>query len=127
MQQCGMPVVRYFVADLDRSLAFYVGQLGFREVERWGPAFAQVERDGLSLWLSGPTTSAARPMPDGRTPEPGGWNRFVIEVPDLESLHSDLQNAGIVFRNEVISGPGGKQVLAEDPDGNPIELFEGRS
>lgn len=121
-----MPTVRYFVSDLDRSLAFYTNLLGFDERERWGPNFAIVEREGLALWLSGPETSAAKPMPDGRRPEPGGWNRIVIQVDDLEGLHPLLVAAGVRFRNEVVSGPGGKQVLAEDPDGNPIEIFEAR-
>jgi predicted enzyme related to lactoylglutathione lyase len=89
-----------------------------------GPAFAIVARGDLRLWLSGPQTSAARPMPDGRKPEAGGWNRFVIEVEDIESLVETMKNAGIKFRNEIISGPGGKQILAEDPSGNPIEIFQ---
>jgi predicted enzyme related to lactoylglutathione lyase len=89
-----------------------------------GPAFAIVAKDDLQIWLSGPQTSAARPMPDGRQPEPGGWNRFVIEVTDLETLVTSMQQAGVTFRNEIISGPGGKQILAEDPSGNPIELFQ---
>lgn len=121
-----MAAVRYFVSDVDRSLAFYE-LLGFTLVERWGPPFAMVQKDGLQLWLSGPGTSAAKPMPDGRIPEPGGWNRIVVETQDLNGLVEELRSRGTVFRNEPISGPGGSQVLIEDPDGNPIELFSPRS
>jgi catechol 2,3-dioxygenase-like lactoylglutathione lyase family enzyme len=121
-----MATVRYLVADVDRSVAFYVGQLGFEKVEQMGPAFARVRRDDLTLWLAGPQSSAARPMPDGRQPIPGGWNRFVIEVDDLAERVAALTAAGVAFRNAIVTGPGGKQILAEDPDGNPIELFEPR-
>ena len=121
-----MATVRYLVNDVDRSVAFYVDQLGFEEVERMGAAFARVSRDDLTLWLAGPQSSAARPMPDGRQPTPGGWNRFVIEVEDLAERVATLTVAGVTFRNAVVTGPGGKQILAEDPDGNPIELFEPR-
>ena len=121
-----MATVRYLVTDVDRSVAFYVGQLGFEMVEQMGAAFARVRRGDLTLWLAGTQSSAARPMPDGRHPEPGGWNRFVIEVDDLADRVSTLTAAGITFRNAIVTGPGGKQVLAEDPDGNPIELFEAR-
>lgn len=89
-----------------------------------GPAFAIVTKGDLELWLSGPQTSAARPMPDGRQPEPGGWNRLVVEVENLPALVSRMKQAGVRFRNEIISGPGGQQILAEDPSGNPIELFQ---
>ena len=91
-----------------------------------GPAFAIVERDGLSLWLSGSQSSAAQPMPDGRVPEPGGWNRLVIEVADVPAEVERLASAGIGFRNEPISGPGGTQVVLDDPSGNPVELFSPR-
>ena len=91
-----------------------------------GAAFAQVRRGDLTLWLSGPASSAARPMPDGRQPVAGGWNRFVIEVDDLASLVEAMRDAGVTFRNAIVTGPGGKQILAEDPDGNVIELFEAR-
>jgi catechol 2,3-dioxygenase-like lactoylglutathione lyase family enzyme len=121
-----MPAVRYIVADVESAVAFYVEQLGFREKERYGPAMAIVERDDLRLWLAGPVSSAARPMPDGRRPEPGGWSRIVIEVDDLDPVVERLRAAGAAFRNEPISGPGGRQVLVEDPSGNPIELFAGR-
>jgi len=121
-----MAIVRYVVMDVDRSVAFYVGQLGFEMVEQIGAAFARVRRGDLTLWLAGPQSSAARPMPDGRQPMPGGWNRFVIEVEDLTDRVATLTAAGVPFRNTIVTGPGGKQILAEDPDGNPIELFEPR-
>jgi len=120
-----LAAVRYFVADVDRALAFYES-LGFALVERWGPPFAMIEKDGLQLWLSGPGTSAMKPMPDGRTPEPGGWNRIVVETTDFDALFEKLKSDGAVFRNEPIRGQGGTQVLVEDPDGNPIELFSPR-
>ena len=91
-----------------------------------GPAFAIVEREGLSLWLSGPQTSAAQPMPDGRAPEPGGWNRLVVEVSDVAAEVERLRSAGVVFRNEPLTGPGGTQVVLDDPSGNPVELFSPR-
>jgi catechol 2,3-dioxygenase-like lactoylglutathione lyase family enzyme len=91
-----------------------------------GPAFAQVRRGDLTVWLSGPASSAARPMPDGRQPVAGGWNRFVLEVDDLAARVEVMRAAGVTFRNAIVSGPGGKQILAEDPDGNVVELFEPR-
>ena len=121
-----MATVRYLVNDVDRSVAFYVDQLGFEMVEQMGAAFARVKLGDLTLWLAGPQSSAARPMPDGRQPTPGGWNRFVIEVEDLAERVATLTAAGVTFRNAIVTGPGGKQILAEDPDGNPIELFEPR-
>ena len=121
-----MATVRYLVTDVDRSVAFYVDQLGFEIVEQMGAAFARVRLGDLSLWLAGPQSSAARPMPDSRQPAPGGWNRFVIEVEDLAERVATLTVAGVTFRNAIVTGPGGKQILAEDPDGNPIELFEPR-
>jgi catechol 2,3-dioxygenase-like lactoylglutathione lyase family enzyme len=120
-----MATVRYLVDEVDACVTFYTEQLGFEVGRRMGP-FAMVRRGDLELWLSGPETSAARPMPDGRKPEPGGWNRFVIEVEDLEATVATLRAAGGRFRNDIISGPGGKQILAEDPAGNPIELFQPR-
>lgn len=120
------PAVRYLVNDVAEAVDFYVERLGFSLVERWGPAMAIVELAGLRLWLAGPTASAARPMPDGRRPEPGGWNRLVLEVDDLEATVAGLRAAGVGFRNEPISGPGGSQVLVEDPAGNPVELFQPR-
>ncbi|HET6714155.1 MAG TPA: VOC family protein [Actinomycetota bacterium] len=119
-----MATVRYLVHDVGSALAFYVDGLGFELVERYGPAIAIVRRDDLVLWLAGPTSSAARPMPDGRAPEPGGWNRLVIEVEDLDGRVEALGARGVVFRNDVVEGPGGRQILAEDPSGNVVELFE---
>ncbi len=121
-----MATVRYLVTDVDRSAAFYVERLGFEIVEQMGAAFARVSHGDLSLWLSGPTSSAARPMRDGREPVPGGWNRFVIEVEDLAAAVGRLSAAGVAFRSSIVTGPGGRQVIADDPDGNPIELFEPR-
>ncbi|MCB9149572.1 MAG: VOC family protein [Caldilineaceae bacterium] len=121
-----MATVRYLVHDVDTALAFYTKWLGFELTERWGPPFAIVTKGDLKLWLSGPETSAAKAMPDGRKPEPGGWNRLVIEVEELDALVQNLKEAGMHFRNEIVSGPGGKQILAEDPSGNPLELFEPR-
>jgi catechol 2,3-dioxygenase-like lactoylglutathione lyase family enzyme len=121
-----MATVRYLVGDVERAVAFYVDRLGFEVEQAMLPAFARVRRGDLILWLAGPTSSAARPMPDGRAPEPGGWNRFVIEVDDLASTVAGLREAGTAFRNDIVSGPGGKQIVVDDPDGNPIELFEAR-
>lgn len=121
-----MATVRYLVGDVQRALDFYVDQLGFQTQQEMLPAFASVNLGDLSLWLAGPQSSAARPMPDGRAPQPGGWNRFVIEVEDIIAIVTRLRSAGVKFRNDVISGPGGKQVLVDDPDGNPIEIFEAR-
>lgn len=116
-----MAIVRYLVNDTEESVAFYTQRLGFALEKNFGP-FAMVTKSDLTLWLADPRTSAAQPMPDGRTPEPGGWNRLVIEVDDLASLVEKLKSDGTVFRNEIISGVGGLQVLIEDPSGNPIEL-----
>ena len=115
--------VRYQVKDVDRSLAFYTERLGFTLKRKAGPAIAIVSKDTLILWLSGPASSGARPMPDGRTQAPGGWNRIALEVDDLPASVAALKKAGVVFRNEIESGPGGQQIQLEDPDGNPIELF----
>ena len=119
-----MATLRYFVNEIDTSIEFYTRQLGFELIEQMGPAFAVVAKGDLNLWLSSPQTSAARPMPDGRQPEAGGWNRFVIQVDDIESLVASMKIAGVTFRNAIITGPGGKQILAEDPSGNPIEIFQ---
>ncbi|MDA1329489.1 MAG: VOC family protein [Chloroflexi bacterium] len=121
-----MAVIRYLVKDVEQSVAFYTELLGFEAGERWGSAFATVNLANLTLWLSGPETSAAKPMPDGSQPEPGGWNRLVIETNNITEILSKLKLSDVVFRNEVLSGPGGKQILFEDPSGNPIELFEAR-
>ena len=117
-----MATVRYLVEDVDEALPFYTA-LGFELVERWGPPFAMVAKGDLTIWLSGPGTSARRPMPDGAEPVPGGWNRFVVEVDDVGATVEALKALGARFRNDPISGPGGTQVLAEDPSGNPVELF----
>jgi catechol 2,3-dioxygenase-like lactoylglutathione lyase family enzyme len=119
-----MAGVRYMVVDVDAAVGFYTTVLGFDLIEQYGPAMAIVRRGDLTLWLAGPPSSAARPMPDGRQPAPGGWNRFVIEVDDIASMVERVRSAGVPFRNEIVSGPGGKQVLIEDPSGNPIELFQ---
>ena len=119
-----MATVRYLVNDVERSIHFYTGSLGFRLEQRMAPAFARVSKGDLTLWLAGPKSSAARAMPDGRTPAPGGWNRFVIEIEDLAARVAEMKRAGLRFRNEIVVGPGGKQILLEDPDGNPVELFE---
>jgi catechol 2,3-dioxygenase-like lactoylglutathione lyase family enzyme len=119
-----MAAVRYLVDDVDRAVTFYTTHLGFTLAERWGKAFAMVARDGVTLWLSGPESSAARPMPDGRKPAPGGWNRVVVEVRDIEARISAMRREGVAFRNEIVSGPGGKQILVEDGCGNVVELFQ---
>ena len=119
-----MAVVRYLVADVDAAVGFYIDMLGFELVERWGPPFAMVKRGELTLWLSGPGSSASRPLADGSKPAPGGWNRLVLETEDLALLVARFAQAGAHFRSEVVSGPGGKQILVNDPSGNPIELFE---
>ena len=116
-----MANIRYFVSDIEEAIAFYTQKLGFSLEENFGP-FAIVSKEDLRLWLSDPRTSAARPMTDGRIPEPGGWNRLVVQVDDLASLVERLKAEGTIFRNEIISGVGGLQILAEDPSGNPIEL-----
>jgi catechol 2,3-dioxygenase-like lactoylglutathione lyase family enzyme len=119
-----MAVIRYLVGNVDVAVEFYTNVLGFELVEKWGPPFAMVKRGDLTLWLSGPGSSAARPLPDGSRPLPGGWNRLVLETDDLASLVAKLTHSGATFRSEIISGPGGKQVLVNDPSGNAIELFE---
>ena len=119
-----MATIRYLVNEVDASIDFYTKHLGFELIEQMGTAFAIVSRGDLNVWLSGPQTSAARPMPDGSKPQAGGWNRFVIEVENIESLVASMKSAGILFRNDIIVGPGGKQTVAEDPSGNPIEIFE---
>lgn len=119
-----MATVRYLVDDVDAAVAFYTGKLGFELIEQYGPAMAIVAREDLRLWLAGPTASAARPMPDGRRPGPGGWNRLVLDVDDLAALHGSLSAEGVTFRNDIVRGPGGQQVLCEDPAGNVIELFQ---
>ena len=116
--------VRYQVKDVSRSVSFYTGQLGFKTDQQALPAFAQVSLHNLKLILSGPGASGSRAMPDGTPQAAGGWDRIILEVDDLESRIDELKNAGLHFRNEMEVGPGGKQIQLEDPDGNPIELFE---
>jgi glyoxylase I family protein len=118
--------VRYQVKDVDRSVEFYTKHLGFKLDPRYpaGPPFAAVSNGSLTLWLSGPKSSGSRPLPDGRNQEPGGWNRIVLEVEDLKAHVAALKKAGLRFRNEIEVGPGGMQIQLEDPDGNPVELFE---
>ena len=116
--------VRYQVKDVSRSVDFYTKQLGLKLDMQNLPAFAQVSVGNLKLILSGPGASGSRKMPDGRQQEPGGWNRVILQVDDLPARIEALKKAGLHFRNEMESGPGGKQIQLEDPDGNPIELFE---
>lgn len=119
-----MATVRYLVRDVEASLAFFTGMLGFEVVQQFGPAMAITKKGDLTLWLAGPAASASKPMPDGRQPEPGGWNRIVVEVDDIEGTVAQLKASGAAFRNEIISGPGGRQVLVEDPSGNVVEVFQ---
>ena len=119
-----MVAVRYLVHSVDRAVAFYRGYFGFKLEQQFGAAMAIMEHEELRLWLAGPGASASRPLPDGRTPEAGGWNRFVIEVDDLDAKVAELRLVGVKFRNDIVVGPGGKQILCEDPSGNPVELFQ---
>ena len=118
--------VRYIVNDVDSAIAFYCTHLGFREVMHPAPAFAMLLRGDLRLVLSAPNPSGGggQAMPDGRKPEPGGWNRFAIEVTDLAAAVAKLRAAGVRFRNDIVTGVGGKQIILDDPSGNPVELFE---
>ena len=116
--------VRYMVDDVDEAVAFYTAHLGFTVRSNAAPAFADVTRGNLRLLLSGPKSSAGRPMPDGRTPEPGGWNRIHFIVDDIAAEVERLRAAGLTFRNDIVTGPGGRQILLEDPAGNVIELFQ---
>jgi catechol 2,3-dioxygenase-like lactoylglutathione lyase family enzyme len=116
--------VRYLVDDVEASIAFYVDHLGFEPISNAAPAFADVRRGALRLLLSGPKSSAGRPMPDGRVPGPGGWNRIHLLVDDLAAEVERLRAEGVGFRNEIVTGPGGKQILLEDPSGNVVELFQ---
>lgn len=118
--------VRYMVNDVKAAIAFYTTILGFSLLTDYSPAFADVKLGDLRLLLAGPTSSAARPMPDGRQPEPGGWNRILLIVDDIAAEVARLRAAGVTFRNDVITGPGGSQVVIEDPSGNAIELFRPR-
>ena len=116
--------VRYMVDDVETAVDFYTTHFGFSVRSNAAPAFADVVRGQLRLLLSGPKSSAGRPMPDGRTPEPGGWNRIHFIVEDIAAEIERLRDAGVSFRNEIVSGPGGQQILAEDPAGNLIEIFQ---
>ena len=118
-----MVSVRYMVDDVEKAVAFYTTFLGFEVLNKF-PPFADIARGRLRLLLSGPQSSAGRPMPDGAKPGPGGWNRIHLVVDDIEAEVARLKAAGAPFRNEILSGPGGKQVLLEDPSGNVVELFQ---
>jgi catechol 2,3-dioxygenase-like lactoylglutathione lyase family enzyme len=116
--------VRYMVDDVEQSVAFYTKFLDFEVLTNFPPAFADVKRGNLRLLLAGPTSSAGRPMPDGAVPGPGGWNRIHLIVDDIDAEVSRLRDAGAKFRNDILQGPGGKQILLEDPSGNVVELFQ---
>ncbi len=116
--------VRYMVDDVAAAVNFYTSHLGFTRLTSQGPAFADVKRGNLRLLLSGRTSSAGRPMPDGRQPGPGGWNRIHLLVNDLQAEVDRLRGAGVSFRSDAVTGPGGKQIVLDDPSGNPIELFQ---
>jgi catechol 2,3-dioxygenase-like lactoylglutathione lyase family enzyme len=116
--------VRYLVDDVEAAIAFYTTHLGFELRSSAAPAFADVVRGRLRLLLSGPASSAGRPMPDGRRPAPGGWNRIHLLVDDIEAEVARLRTAGLTFRNEIVTGPGGRQILIDDPSGNAVELFQ---
>ena len=118
--------VRYMVDDVDVAVGFYTDHLEFTLLSSAAPAFADVRRGNLRLLLSGPTSSAGRPMPDGRKPVPGGWNRIHLIVDDIEHEVARLREQGVRFRSEIVSGPGGRQIVLDDPSGNPIELFQPR-
>jgi len=120
----GFHGIRYHVKDVARAVAFYTGQLGFKLEHQQLPAFAAVSLGGATLLLSGPGASGSRPMPNGASQEPGGWNRVVLRISDLPACIAALKDAGVRLRNEMETGPGGRQIQIEDPDGNPIELFE---
>ena len=118
--------VRYMVNDVEAAVAFYTTRLGFTLISKTLPAFADVARGDLRLLLSGPASSAGRPMPDGRRPGPGGWNRIHLVVEDLSGEVDRLRAAGVQFRSDIVTGPGGSQILLDDPSGNAIELFQPR-
>ncbi len=116
--------VRYMVDDVEREIAWYTSHFGFELLSNAAPAFADIKRGNLRLLLSSSRSSAGRPMPDGRRPEPGGWNRFELVVSDLRREVEHLRAGGVRFRNDIVTGPGGSQILAEDPSGNLVELFQ---
>ena len=119
-----MARIRYIVKDVDESVAFYTSHLGFDLVQQFGRAIAILQREDLTLWVSGSASTASKPMPDGSKPEPGGWNRFVIVVEDIDKFVSELHSQGVKFRNEIETNADRKQILCEDPSGNVIELFQ---
>jgi catechol 2,3-dioxygenase-like lactoylglutathione lyase family enzyme len=119
-----MATMRYIVDDVETAVDFYTKLLEFELKQNYAPAMAILERDDLELWVAGPPASAQRPMPDGSQPAPGGWNRIVVKVEDIAATVAALTEAGATFRNEIIAGPGGQQILLEDPSGNPIEVFQ---
>lgn len=119
-----MAAVRYIVHDVAAAVAFYTEALGFALKQQFGPAMAILARGDLTLWVAGPAASASKPMPDGRRPEPGGWSRIVLQVDDLDATVTQLRARGVGFRNDIVSGLGGRQILCEDPSGNPVELFQ---
>ena len=120
----GSVSIRYMIDDVPAAITFYTTHFGFSLEQDASPAFASVSRDGVRLLLSGKTSSGRRPMPDGRQPVPGGWNRMQLQVSDLASEVDRLRAAGLPFRNDIVTGPGGSQILIDDPSGNPVELFE---
>ena len=120
----GLVSVRYMVDDVEAAIEFYTRHLGFALLSSAAPAFADVVRGQLRLLLSGPASSAGRPMPDGRVPAPGGWNRIHLVVEDIGAEVERLREAALPFRNDIVTGPGGQQILLDDPSGNPIELFQ---
>jgi predicted enzyme related to lactoylglutathione lyase len=119
-----MAKVRYIVEDVDGAVEFYTKRLGFSLARQFGPAMAIVVHEDLELCLAGPPASASKPMPDGARPVPGGWSRIVLAVEDLDAVVARLTAAGVKFRNQIVAGPGGRQVLCVDPSGNAVELFE---
>jgi catechol 2,3-dioxygenase-like lactoylglutathione lyase family enzyme len=124
MASMGAVSVRYMIDDVPAAIAFYTNHLGFALELDASPAFASVSRNGVRLLLSGPTSSAGRPMPDGTKPGPGGWNRIHFIVDDIDAEVARLRDAGARFRNDILAGPGGKQILLQDPSGNVVELFQ---
>src|SRR5262245_42273205 len=116
-----MASFRYIVTDVEQTVRFYTTHLGFAVEQQFGANMAILTRGDLTLWTAGPGASASRPMPDGRKPEPGGWNRFVLEVDDIEAMVARLRASDVRFRNDIVVGPGGRQILVEDPSGNVVE------
>ena len=119
-----MATFRYLVNDVEKSIEFYTSHFGFVLEQKFGPAMAILAKDDLNLWLAGPLSSAAQPMPNGQKPIPGGWNRIVLQSENLDSLIANLRATGTAFKNDLTQGPGGRQILIEDPSGNAIELFQ---